>query len=150
MAFRASTPDAAIAYNNIKQQARNSKTYLTNQRAAMQQATCDSAVVVSTIQHFSAVIANMAIWAATPGLTQYARDQENDQAYDVVAEYNAMNTAMVNARDSLISMFPTQGGSGYLLYQTMDAQGRITTRSFTSAQLVGAVTLLTSVIGTIG
>jgi hypothetical protein len=148
MSFKATTTDVAIAYSSIKQQARATKTYLQTQVAAMQQPTCDSVIALSTIQHFGAVIGLFAVWSATPGLAQYARDQENDQAYNVVAEYTAMNNAMVSARDSLISMFP-KDGNGFLLYQTLNAQGQISSRTFTSAQLASAVTLLNSVIATI-
>jgi hypothetical protein len=148
MAFKANTQDVAIAYAAIKQQARATKVYLQTQVATMQQPTCDSVIALSTIQHFGIVVGLFAGWSATPGLAQYARDQENDQAYNVVAEYTAMNNAMVSARDSLISMFP-KDGNGFLLYQTLNAQGQIGTRTFTAAQLASVVTLLNNVIATI-
>ena len=148
MTFRATSQEAAKAYTLIKTQAAATRAYLIAQRAAMQQATCDSNIVLVTIQHFGSVVAKLAAWAATPGLAQYAKDQENDQAYDVVAEFQTMNAALVNARDTLIGMFP-KDGNGFLLYQTLNANGQVVSRTFTAAQLAAAVPLLNSAIATI-
>lgn len=54
------------------------------------------------------VIADWALYAATPGLAQYAKDQLNDPAYDIVAEYNAMRSAAVALRDWLDANIPAE------------------------------------------
>lgn len=52
------------------------------------------------------------------------------------------------ALDNLVAMFP-KDGNGFLLYQTMNASGVISTRTFTAAQVAAAVALIDSVIATI-
>lgn len=148
MTFRASGVIAQDAYANLRRQVANSRFYLTNQKAVLQQPTSDAVVALAVIQHFSQVIPLMQGWAATPGIVQYAKDQVNDQAYDVVAEFNAMMTAMQNTLASLIAMFPKDGG-GFLLYQKLNANGSFTNRTFTAAQLAPVVTLIDAVIATI-
>jgi hypothetical protein len=41
-----------------------------------------------------------------PGILQYAKDQENDQAYDVVAEFTALETALDNTKTWLENGVP--------------------------------------------
>lgn len=111
-------------------------------------ATVTADIPISVIQHFGQVIQILDALASTPGLATYAKAQVNDSNYDIAAEYTAMRTAMVNARDNLISGFP-KDGNGFLLYQTLSAQGQIQFRTFTAAQMASAVTLIDAVIATI-
>jgi hypothetical protein len=148
MAFRASSIVTSDAYANIKRQANASKAYLQQKRQEMTAATVSASVPFAVIQHFAAVLPLLATWAATAGLAAYAQAQENDPAYDVSAEYVAMRNAMQSARDQLIATFP-KDGSGFLLYQTMNADGTVALRTFTAAQLAPTVALLDSVIATI-
>lgn len=147
MTFKASNQTTSDAYANIKRQAAATKQYMTAQATAMQAATVEAWVPLAIIQHLRDVIAMMDGWAATPGLVDYAKAQENAPTYDVAAEYSAMRTAMVSARDTLVSMFPTSGG--YMAYQTLGATGAITVRTFTSAQLAAVVTQCQTVAATI-
>jgi hypothetical protein len=148
MTFKATTLAAEQAFDRLRNQAVASKAYLTTQRAAMQQATCDASVPLAVIQHLGTVVSLMNAWAATPGLAAYAQSQVNDPAYDIVAEFNVMRDAMVTARDTLIAMFP-KDGSGFILWQTINVNGGLVNRTFTSAQLAGAVTQVNSVIAAI-
>lgn len=148
MAFRTSI-SVSGAFGALQTQAAATKQYLTAQRTAMQAATCDAAIPISVIQHLGSVDAQMAAWAATSGLAAYAQSQYNDPAYDVVSEYTTMHAAIVSAKNQLITMFP-KDGSGFLLYQTLNANGTITNRTFTSAELAAAVTLINAVIAAIG
>lgn len=148
MAFRATVVAVEQAFDRLRQQAINSKQYLTQQRAQMVTPTVASSTVISTIQHLGQVVTLMNGWAATPGLAQYAKDQVADQAYDVVAEFTAMRNAMVSARDNLIAAFP-KDGSNFLLYQTLNVDGSIAFRTFTAAQVASAVALIDSVIAAI-
>lgn len=54
------------------------------------------------------VITEWDVYASTPGLAQYAKDQLNDQTYDIVAEYNAMRTAAIALRDWLDANIPAE------------------------------------------
>lgn len=148
MAFRASSVVTADAYASIKRQAVASKAYLQTRKVEMQQATVVATIPLAVIQHFAQVLPSLAIWAATPGIAAYAQAQENDGTYDVVAEYVAMRNAMTSCRDSLIALFP-KDGSGFLLYQTLSAEGTINIRTFTAAQLAAVVALVDGVLATI-
>ena len=84
----------------------------------------------------------LAAVASTPGLAQYAKDQYGDQDYDVAAEF----TAMTNAIDAVISgihtAFPTDNSGGELKEKVLNADGSVTMRTFTAANLASLVTLL--------
>lgn len=147
MTFRASNQSSADAYANIKRQANATKQYMGAQAAAMQAATVLAWVPLGVIQHLHDVIALMDGWAATPGLADYAKAQENDATYDVVAEYQAMRSAMVNALNTLVGMFPTSGG--FMAYQTLGADGTISVRTFTNTQLAAVRTQCQNVAATI-
>lgn len=111
-------------------------------------ATCSADIPLAVIQHLGQVAGLMTTWAATPGLAAYAQAQVNDPAYDVVAEFTTMKNAINSARDTLITMFP-KDGNGFILYQTINADGSVAVRTFTAAQLSGAVAQMDSVIATI-
>jgi hypothetical protein len=148
MAFNATPEVAETAYDKIRAQARASKQYLTNQRAVMVQATTSAVVPLAVIQHFAQVIPLINAWASTPGLAQYARDQQNDPAYDIVAEFQAMRNAMVSARDNLVAGFP-KDPNGWILYQSLNPDGTFSYRTFTAAQLASAVAQIDAVIAAI-
>ena len=148
MAFPASVIITSDAFDFIRRQAVATKQYLQAQRALMVAQSVDSLVPIAVIQHFGQAIALLDVQAAAPGLAAYAQQQVNNPSLDIVAEYNAMRSAMVAARDNLIGMFP-KDGSGFLLYQTLNADGSISRRIFTAAQVAPAVTLMDNVIATI-
>lgn len=147
MTFRASNQSCADAYAALKRQALATRQYMNQQAAAMQAASVSASIPASVIQHLQQVIGLMDAWAAVPGIAAYAQAQENDATYNVANEYTAMRNAMVSARDQLIGMFPTSGG--FMAYQSLAADGTITVRTFTSAQLAPVVTLCNNVAATI-
>lgn len=67
---------------------------------------------------------------------QSVKDIEGDQAYDVVANYNAMRTAIVAIRDWITTNVPkhTDGVGTWWLVLTIDQNGVVTHRPFTPAQ----------------
>lgn len=146
--FRATNIATEGALSRIRTQAAATKSYLQNQRVLMVAATVASTVPLAVIQHLSTIIPTLTTLAATPGLATYARDQFADPAYDVVAEFNAMRTALVNLRTNLISTFPATGG--FLAYEQLDpTSGTKTTRTFTAAQMAAAVALVDLAIASI-
>ena len=78
-----------------------------------------------------------AISAAVPGLSQYAKDQYNDQALDIVAEYNAMKAAAEGVRDWIFGAIPTDAGSGAALLEVYDQGGNPTDITSTVGQTSG-------------
>jgi len=148
MAFRATAVIAEQAFDRIRVQVSSSKDVLTRQRALMVLPSVSAQVPFAVIQHLAFIVPVINALAATPGLAQYAKDQVNDPAYDIAAEFTAMRNAMVLARDNLIALFP-KDGSGFLLYQTLNADGTVATRNFTAAQVSSAVPLIDDVLSTI-
>lgn len=147
MSFNATPEVTESAYGKIRMQAADSKNYLQTQRAKMVQATCSATVPFDVIQHFSVVIPRLNTWSATPGLAQYAKDQQNDPTYDVIAEFTTMRNAMNSALSGLVSLVPTS--ATFALLFTINADGTLTWRTFTQAQLASAVSLIDSVIAAI-
>ncbi len=81
----------------------------------------------------------------TPGLGAYAQEQESDGTYDVVAEFNAMIALIDATTDALIAAIP-KDGSGYLLMETINAEGSRVPRTFTVGNLSGIKDLLVALV----
>jgi len=147
-AFR-TAPAAAPALAQIQAQAKTTKSYLTTKRAEMVLPTVNAMVPLAVIQHLASAIPRLNALAATPGLLQYAKDQYNDQAYNVAAEYTAMANAMTAVLNNLVATFPKDGTNTYLAYEIINGVGQITQRTFTAAQLAPAVALVDTLLATI-
>jgi hypothetical protein len=150
MAFD-TTPDCSDVLKRLKELAKGSKNYLTSQRALMVAANCDAQIPLSVIQHLGQVNALMTAQVALVGaspLTAYARQVTGSSTYDPAAEFTNTKNAMASAQTTLTNMFP-KDGSNFILYQTIQADGTLLNRTFTSAQLAAAVSTIDSVIATI-
>lgn len=73
--------------------------------------------------------------AETPGIVAYAREQVDNPALDIVAEFNAMVNAAIALRDWIVANFPKDAASGAWLVATFGSDGRPTSLTFTTAQL---------------
>lgn len=150
MAFRtAITP--AEAFADLKAVMLGAKLHYQGERAAFTQPTTSAERVLNLVRHFSAVIARVNAAAAVPGIIGYARSlyQDIDPNYDVVAETVATRNAMTATRDNIMSMFPKQAGTNFLLYQTFNADGSLAVRTFTDVQLQPVVALLDDLLTTL-
>lgn len=78
----------------------------------------------------------------TSGIGNYAKAQEDDPAYDVAAEFNAVIAAVESTRDWLINNVNT---SSWVTFSTSG----VAVKTFTSAQTAGARTQLDALIATI-
>jgi hypothetical protein len=148
MAFKATALSTSDAFGRLRNQAASTKGFLQTHRAMMVAPTCDAQMALEVIRHLGTVGPLMSGWASTPGLAAYARAQTDDPNYDVVAEFNAMLNAINSAKTTLTNMFP-KDGSGFILYQTIQPNGSLQNRTFTVAQLAGAVVQIDAVIATI-
>lgn len=95
----------------------------------------------------------MVIWGqsvVTPGLDQYAKDQLDNDTYDIVAEITAVVDAATVLRDWINTNFPRDGGSNAVLLQTADVNGITTNLTFSTAQLAGFRTEAAAFLATIG
>jgi len=145
MATIGSVGAAKRAFGRYENRIESSRQYLVSQRTKLQQATSDALTALAVIQHFGSVVSILTGLSVTPGIVQYAKNEASDQAYDIVAEFQTILAAMISARDTLIGMFP-KDGNGFLLYQTLNADGTVATRTFTTAQLAPAVAIIDGVI----
>ncbi len=82
----------------------------------------------------------MAGWAGVPGIIQYAKDQNNDQAYDVVAEYNSVSSQIDGIETWIQANMPADGDD-YLLVYKFGASG-LTGRTFTTGQTAPLLALM--------
>lgn len=143
------TPDYAL--KRIREIATGARGHLLGQRASFVRPTTSALEVLNLASHFGQAVALLGQYAAVEGIIPYARMlyQTTDPNYDVVAEYVATRDAMIAARDGLISMFPKQAGTSFLLYETFNPDGSRTVRTFTAEQLVPVVALIDNVVATI-
>lgn len=149
MAFPSSnSDDLASAWSAIRNSAavvkRDSQTLHDRSAAGNIEAALILRYVESLANHNDA----FARYTAVPGLAAYVREQVNNPAIDIVAEYNTM-LAQINATKNWIAANFPKDGSGYLLYHTLGADGRIVQRTLTPAQTAGLRTQLTALIATI-
>ncbi len=81
---------------------------------------------------------------AIPGIVAYAKDQEDDQAYDVAAEFNALEQLVEDAALWIRDNMP--GYPNDLTVLQLNAQGEKVWDTFTGAQLAGLSTDLQQII----
>ena len=132
MTFRASNFIPEQGYRDAKAAAVQIKSY---SAAAVQrlQASVNADVVLMIfhdIRRFGEQLDQIKI---IPGLADYAKAQETDPTYDVVAEFTALVASMDAVKANILGTFPTDG-SGYLLEKKFNAQGTYDYRQFTAAQ----------------
>ena len=147
MAFIATTDSVGDAFLKLKRQAADTRRFMMQSRPALLEE-CDSQIVLNLVQHCGIVLGLMSGWAATPGIAEYAKQQVSDPAYDIVAEFVAMRGALIDLRDFTANSFP-KDANGFLLYHTLDANGRVQSRKFQASQLTGVVTRVDAVISSI-
>lgn len=102
------------------------------------------------VEFYLALVAAKAVFnatAAVPGIAQYARDQFDNQALDVIAEFTAMTNQTTACGTWISNNFP-KGAQGYLLKDQLNASG-VSVRSFSTADLAGLRTELDALIATI-
>jgi len=146
MAFRASSIVPSDAYAIVKRAAVQLKINLQGFNTTMQAGNINYEFlqgVYMTLKRADDQFDNL---KTTPGLAAYAADQENDQTYDVAAEFNAMQSAINAAINWLNSNIPTS-----VTAKTPDTWdgGVIIANEFTPAQTAGLRTQLTNVINAI-
>lgn len=90
---------------------------------------------------------DMAAVALVPGVVQFAKDQENDQAYEVATEFATMTAAVDALTTEIASLYPVDG-SGYLLDRQLSGDVLVF-RDFTTPQLAALVPLVDAVIAAI-
>lgn len=86
--------------------------------------------------------------AAVPGVEQYARDEFDNQTYDIGAQFSAMSAQMVATARWIAANFP-KDPNGYLLAQIIDVNGATTDRVLSPSDLAGLRAILDALVATI-
>jgi hypothetical protein len=87
--------------------------------------------------------------ASVPGINQWAKDQENDQAYNLDAEIDAVVAQIDVCLATIQSILPTSAG-GYLDIQTLGADGLTTPRAVSGGPLNGLRSDMDALVALIG
>jgi len=146
MAFRASNIVPQTAYQTVKSAAVQLKINLQgiNSRLEAQSATYDFLrEVYRTLERANSQFTAL---RGTPGLADYAKAQENDAAYDVVAEFTAMQGSITAALAWLDSNVPTNVTAKA---PASWGDGTLIATEFTPAQTSGLRGVLSAVIASI-
>ena len=85
---------------------------------------------------------------STPGLLEYARNELNDQAIDLAAEFISMRTQIVATQDWIVANFPKDTANNLSVY-SFDANKRFIDINLTAGQFAAFQTQLKLLIGTI-
>ncbi len=133
MPFKATNILPAEGYDRGKKVAIQTR-QLAQNRSAEWQAGANSFQVVAALDNLRTLRAELNSVRSVPGIATYARVQEDDVTYDVVAEFNALVAAIDTAIASISTTLPKDGG-GFLLLETIAADGTRTPRTFTPGQL---------------
>lgn len=107
MAFRASNIVPQQAYQMVKGAAVQLKINLNAMTAQLAGSDANYEFLRDIYRTLSRAHGQFNALAATPGLEAYAKTQEDDQAYDVVAEFDAMLGAITDATDWMDANVPT-------------------------------------------
>lgn len=143
MAFRASNVLPSDAYLKVKRAAVQLKLTLQGNKAQLAANGAD----YEFLQRLYLALKNannyFSTLKTTPGLAAYAKDQESDQAYDVAAEFTAMQTSLTSAMTWMESNVPTNVTTKPV---NEWGDGVIVSNTFTPAQTAGLQTALQGVI----
>ena len=135
MAYRTGfTPQ--IAYQKSKSMAARIESRATTIIATWAAGNVDGEGIVSVGQEFKGFYDDLADIKATPGIGQYAKDQEVDQNYDVVAEFNALQSVVQAVCTEIFNSIPKDGTNRLTIY-SIGPDCSVTIQSFTPAQTAG-------------
>lgn len=143
MAFRASNVVPQEAYRLVKSAAVQLKVNLQGFNTRLASSGADYDFLQGIYLTLTRADAQFDSLKATAGLAQYAKDQENDPAYDVAAEFTALQASMAAATAWMVANVPTN-----VTAKSPDQWdgGVIISTAFTAGQTGGLQTALQAVI----
>lgn len=147
MSFKASTSVPVTGYAKAKALALAIKKFAA-QRAEHLRTDSNADAVLATFHDLRRYRDELLTVKDITGLAQYAKDQEADSAYDIIAEFIALINAVEAVMANILLTFPTDV-NGYLLEKQFNAQGTYDFRQFSTVQLAPLVVLLEAVNSTV-
>lgn len=140
--------DQALAWS----EARGHATAIKSSATALKQRTAAGQVSAYEILDFAK---NVGSWkarllsaATVPGIAQYVKNQLDDQTIDIVADFNAMLSALDACLSYLINSIP-QDASNYLLVAKIGLSGDLVYRQLSSGETSGLRTQLDTLLLTL-
>ena len=148
MAFK--TDGLGKAYQKAQNESIRVKQFATQARNALIAGTVSANAVIQIMTNLKSSIEVWDTVSGLSGISVFAQTQEDDPAYDVVAEFLSMRTAAVAAVDWVFDNFPKDNQApNYILKDILATDGSISVRQFTPAQTVGLQTALADLIAAI-
>jgi hypothetical protein len=139
---------AQEAFSTIHSLLRQVKLDTTNLLALANGGTADAESILSYLERISSYKATIASMAEVPGVATFAQSALGEGALNIGSEFLAVSAAI----DSLIAWvaanFP-KDANGYLLAQTLNAQGQRVSRVFSAASLSTFRTALQGLLNTL-
>lgn len=139
MAFRANTITPHRALEQIKAQAVQLQRLAQNRRDRFAAGDVGADVILALLDNLLSQQTMLDNLSTAPGLVEYAKDQENDQNYDVVVEYAALTQAISGVISEITTTFPSA------TFLTLNPDGTRTFQTHTPAQTAPLRTALDAV-----
>lgn len=146
MAFKASNVLPSTAYDTVRRTAIQLKNNLQAVNARLAASNTDYDYLREIYLLLKRADDQFDTLSATPGISQYAKEMENDPLYDVAAEFTAMQGAISSALAWLDSNVPT---NVTIKSPASWDNGTLITNTFTPAQTAGLRTKISDVIAEI-
>ena len=131
MTFLASNIITSKGYDKAKLEALSIKGYAQDVQNLLL-ANIDSSVIINIVSVLSQKKAKLETYKNITGILQYSKDQEEDQTYDIAAEYTALVARIDDVINWVKASYPADT-NGYLLVRKWTLDGT-STREFTPAQ----------------
>jgi uncharacterized protein (DUF885 family) len=130
MSFTTTTEAKESAYGRAQRVARRLRQVCGNHKAAMAAGTYNADLLVNLRDDLINADAEFSSAASVPGIVQYAKDVEDNQSYDVAANFTAMRAAVQATKTMIDALAPTSGG--FLALWTFPAGSGLTPRAFSA------------------
>lgn len=149
MAWKASGASLGEEYDKNNQAIWQLRNTLVSRNAEMASGNVSADTILGIYRRLRSEHARITEVAAIPGMVQFAKDQNNDPNYDIVAEGQTLLGLIDTAADWIVTNMPTVdvNGTDYLVLLTLAAEADdVTWRTFTPAQTATLRTYLTAII----
>lgn len=147
MAFK--TNSLAQVYKDTQSQMWRLKSYLEGKIFEINETPTSSyrlIEILNTLRQARQVMDNA---AATPGIADYAINEQNDPTYNVAAEFTGLRNAIQDAITWMATNFPRNAAGTFILSESMDNDGQITPHYFLLADLGDLPTRLQLIVDSI-
>ena len=144
MVIRATNDSPVGVYAATKQFIGQIKTVANNYATQFAVSGGDAEEVLLVLDRLNTGIERLNSVKNVGGIAAYAREQENNQGYDVVAEFNSLIALLEAARATIVTTLP-ESTNGFTEVFSLNSDGTKTYRTFTVPQLSSLTTDLQNI-----